>query len=146
MSSAHRYRTILALVFIAVPLSARPTAVDRAPIVEALGWVRNAPRDIVEFDYVMTARLRLLFFWAGKDDVGGGYVRKGVSKDDPRQEVFQVLFGSDPARAPRSINRWGAGTEIVWHKEPVRDAAKRDDVVATAFFGFMKSSTGKSMS
>jgi len=146
MSSAHRYRTILALVLIAIPLSAGTTAVDRAPIVEALGWVRNAPRDIVEFDYVMTARLRLLFFWAGKDDVGGGYVRKGVSKDDPRQEVFQVLFGSDPARAPRSINRWGAGTEIVWHKEAVRDAAKRDDVVASAFFGFMKSSTGKSMS
>jgi hypothetical protein len=120
--------------------------VDRAPIVEALGWVRNAPRDVAEFDYVMTARLRLLFFWAGKDDVGGGYVRRGVSKDDPRQEVFQVLFGSDPARAPRSINRWGAGTEIVWHKEPVTGAAKGDDVVASAFFGFMKSSTGKSMS
>jgi hypothetical protein len=146
VSSAHRYRTILALVCIAIPLSARTTAVDRAPIVEALGWVRNAPRDIVEFDYVMTARLRLLFFWAGKDDVGGGYVRRGVSKDDPRQEVFQVLFGSDPARAPRAINRWGAGTEIVWHKEPVTEAAKRDDVVASAFFGFMKSSTGKSMS
>ena len=146
MSNAYRYRTILALLCVIIPPSAGTAGVDRAPIVEALGWVRNAPRDVAEFDYVMTARLRLLFFWAGKDDVGGGYVRRGVSKDDPRQEVFQVLFGSDPARAPRSINRWGAGTEIVWHKEPVRDAAKGDDVVASAFFGFMKSSTGKSMS
>jgi hypothetical protein len=144
--SAHRCRGVLALLCAIIPQSAGTTAVDRAPIVEALGWVRNAPRDVVEFDYVMTARVRLLFFWAGKDDVGGGYVRRGVSKDDPRQEVFQVLFGSDPAKAPRSINRWGAGTEIVWHKEPATDAAKGDDVVASAFFGFMKSSTGKSMS
>jgi hypothetical protein len=146
MSNAHRCWVIFALVCIVVPLSAATTAPDRAPIVEALGWVRNAPRDVVEFDYVMTARVRLLFFWAGKDDVGGGYVRRGISKDDPRQEVFQVLFGSDPARAPRSINRWGAGTEIVWHKDPAVNPAKSDDVVASAFFGFMKSSTGKSMS
>jgi hypothetical protein len=96
----------------------------------------------------MTARVRLLFFWAGKDDVGGGYVRRGVSSDDPHQELLQVLFGSDPAKAPRAINRWGAGTEVVWHKNPVTDAAKNnsDDVVASAFFGFMKSSKGKSVS
>src|SRR5882724_3996691 len=47
-----------------------------APIVEALGWVRNAPADAVQFDYVMTARVRLLFFWTGKDDVGGGFIRR----------------------------------------------------------------------
>jgi hypothetical protein len=146
VSNAHRCRIVLAFISIVIPLSAGTTAPDRAPIVEALGWVRNAPRDVVEFDYVMTARVRLLFFWAGKDDVGGGYVRMGVSKDDPRQEVFQVLFGSDPAKAPRSINRWGAGTEVVWHKDPATDAAKGDDVVASAFFGFMKSSRGKSVS
>ena len=73
----------------------------------------------------MTARVRLLFFWAGKDDVGGGYIRRGVSKDDPRQELLQVLFGSDPAKAPRAINRWGAGTEVVWHKDPVGRRCQR---------------------
>ena len=146
VSSTYRFPIILALASVLIPQSARTTGSDRAPIMEALGWVRNAPRDVVQFDYVMTARVRLLFFWAGKDDVGGGYIRRGISKEDPRQELLQVLFGSDPAKAPRSINRWGAGTEVVWHKDPAIDAAKSDDVVASAFFGFMKSSKGKSVS
>jgi hypothetical protein len=113
---------------------------------EALGWVRNAPRDLRELDYVMTVRVRLLFFWVGKDDVGGGYIRRGVSQEDPRDEFLQVLFGSDPAKAPRAINRWGAGTEVVQHKDPVRDMASPGDIQASAFFGFMKSSRGKSVS
>lgn len=137
---------ILVFLLILIPQSARPTASDRAPIVEALGWVRNAPADAVQFDYVMTARVRLLFFWAGKDDVGGGFIRRGFSKNDPRQELLQVLFGSDPAKAPKAINRWGAGTEVVRHREAPSTPAKNDDVVSSAFFGFMKSSTGKSVS
>src|SRR5271170_4715199 len=84
VSRAHRSSISIALLFLLIPqLSGTTTAPDRAPIAEALGWVRSAPRDIVEWDYVMTARVRLLFFWAGKDDVGGGYVRRGISKDDP---------------------------------------------------------------
>jgi hypothetical protein len=148
-SSRRRYRRakfLLVLLFIFIPLSARPTDSDRAPIVEALEWVRNAPADLVQFDYVMTARVRLLFFWTGKDDVGGGFIRRGFSKNDPRQELLQVLFGSDPAKAPRAINRWGAGTEVIRHKEAPSTPANGDDVVSSAFFGFMKSSTGKSAS
>jgi hypothetical protein len=144
--SGTRLGATIALLSLLLPQSAISTASDRTPIVEALGWLRSAPRDIVEFDYVMTARVRLLFFWAGKDDVGGGYIRRGISKDDPHQELLQVLFGSDPAKAPRAINRWGAGTEVVWHKEPVVPSETKDDVVTSAFFGFMKSSKGKSVS
>ncbi len=146
MKGVHRRRITLALIFLLLPQSASTNSSDRASIAEALGWMRSAPRNVVEFDYVMTARVRLLFFWVGKDDVGGGYIRRGVSEDDPRQELFQVLFGSDPAKAPRSINRWGAGTEVVWHKVPASGRAKDDDVVASAFFGFMKASRGKSVS
>jgi hypothetical protein len=142
----HRSWLMLILLFVFLPVGAKPTASDRAPIMEALGWVRSVPASAVEFDYVMTARVRFLFFWAGKDDVGGGFIRRGVSKDDPRQELLQVLFGSDPAKAPRGINRWGAGTEVVWHKEAPSIPAKTDDVVSSAFFGFMKSSKGKSVS
>src|SRR6202011_4780210 len=135
------------LLSLFLPQLAKTTDADRVPIVEALGWVRSAPRDVAEFDYVMTARIRIVFFWAGKDDVGGGYIRMGVSKSDPRQELLQVLFGSDPVKAPRAINRWGAGTEVVWHKGPAVGSAKGDDdVIASAFFGFMKSSRGKSVS
>jgi hypothetical protein len=146
VKGTHRRRIILALISLLLPQSASTSSSDRTSIMEALGWVRSAPRNVVEYDYVMTARVRLLFFWVGKDDVGGGYIRRGVSREDPRQEVFQVLFGSDPAKAPRSINRWGAGTEVVWHKDPASDPAKNDDVVASAFFGFMKASRGKSVS
>jgi hypothetical protein len=117
---------------------------DRQPISEALGWVRSTSRHIVQYNYSMTARVRLLFFWAGKDDVGGGYIRRGISSEDARKEFFQVLFGSDPAKAPRAINRWGAGTEVSWHKNAVTLSSPQEDVTASAFFGFMKSSRGKS--
>src|SRR5450432_621654 len=147
MSVQIRLRFLLVLAALLFPQSGKTdSSPARAPILEALGWVRSIPRDLTEFNYVMTVRVRLLFFWAGKDDVGGGYIRMGVSKTDPRQELLQVLFGSDPAKAPRAINRWGAGTEVVWHKDPVVHPTKSDDVTASAFFGFMKSSKGKSVS
>ena len=147
MKMLPRFPLLLAILLILlIPKSAEPNASDRVPIVEALGWVRGIPHDdLAEFDYIMTARVRLLVFWLGKDDVGGGYIRRGVSKADPHQELFQVLFGSDPEKAPRAINRWGAGTEVVWHKDSA-DSLPADDVVRTAFFGFMKSSKGKSVS
>lgn len=137
--------SIVTLLLILVPASPSPS-IDRAPVAEALTWIRNVPSHTEEFDYFMTARVRLLVFWLGKDDVGGGYIRRGISQDDPRQEFFQVLFGSDPAKAPRAINRWGAGTEVSLHKSPVTPGHAQDDVTASAFFGFMKSSQGKSAS
>ena len=133
----------LVLLFIFLPAFSSSTT-DHQPVTEALGWIRSAPRKAVQYNYEMTARVRLLFFWAGKDDVGGGFIRRGISSEDQREEFFQVLFGSDPAKAPRAINRWGAGTEISWHKNPVALSSASEDVTASAFFGFMKSSRGKS--
>src|SRR5215469_5101832 len=123
-----------------------PSPQANREIAEALGWMRNAPKNMATFEYVMTARVRLLLFWAGKDDVGGGYIRRGYAADDRRQESIQVLFGSDPAKGPKAINRWGAGTEVLWHKNAVAESRSgdADDVVSSAFFGFMKSSKGKS--
>jgi len=138
----------LALLFIlslSVLLPASSAVADRQPIEEALNWVRLCPHRLVQYDYMMTARVRLLFFWAGKDDVGGGYIRRGVSDHDPRMEFIEVLFGSDPEKAPRAINRWGAGTEVSWHKEAV-SLGRPEDITSSAFFGFMKSSSGKSAS
>jgi len=143
---ARRYAgfTVAFLLLVCALLSASSRAsADRQPIDEALLWVRNSPQHPLQYDYSMTARVRLIFFWAGKDDVGGGYIRRGISAEDPHQEFFQVLFGSDPQKAPRAINRWGAGTEVSWHKDPV-GLSQADDVTASAFFGFMKSSQGKS--
>ena len=143
-TARHALLAVLLLPLLSVLLSASSSpSADRQPIDEALRWVQNSPQHVVEYDYTMTARVRLIFFWAGKDDVGGGYIRRGVSAVDPRQEFFQVLFGSDPEKAPRAINRWGAGTEVSWHKEPLGQS-HADDIIASAFFGFMKSSQGKS--
>ena len=135
---------VLVLVLLPVGWCAEPSPYDARVIKAALESVRVTPQGAVEYDYVMTARVRLLVFWAGKDDVGGGFIRHGRSTDDPRKEFFQVLFGSDPAKAPRAINRWGAGTEVSWHRDA--DRAGTDDIVSSAFFGFMKSSKGKSAS
>ena len=140
----HASLALALILFLSALLPASSSSLaDRQPIDEALLWVRSTAVHTVQYDYTMTARVRLLFFWAGKDDVGGGYIRRGVSTEDPRQEFFQVLFGSDPEKAPRSVNRWGAGTEVSWHKDPV-NSSSLDDVTASAFFGFMKSSQGKS--
>jgi hypothetical protein len=144
-AALHATLALLLLFSFSVLLCAsRRSSPDHQPIDEALLWVRNSPAHLSEYEYSMTARLHLLFFWAGKDDVGGGYIRRGVAADDPHQEFFQVLFGSDPEKAPRAINRWGAGTEVSWHQSPLA-AAHADDVIASAFFGFMKSSGGKSV-
>jgi hypothetical protein len=113
---------------------------DRVALREASTWVSDAPAADRQFDYVMSAKLRLLLFWVGKDDVGGGYIRMGERREPNRQELIQVLFGSDPAKAPRGINRWGAATEIV---EP--DPSSDQGVRSSAFFGFMKASEGESV-
>ena len=114
---------------------------DQASFQEALKWVRSQPRIHTEYDYVMTVRLRLLFFWVKRDDVGGGYVKLGDVAENPRLQVVQLVFGSDPAKAPRSINRWGAATEIA------RRISSSDlDPASSVFFGFIKPSRGSSVS
>src|ERR1700730_10637445 len=92
-----------------------------------------------QFDYSMTARVRLLLFWVGKDDVGGGYIRRGTLPLDPASDVIELLIGSDPAKAPRAINRWGAASEIVH-----RPSGSTGGAESSAFFGFMKVSSGAS--
>ena len=139
------HRLALFLFSLFTSLGATSATADRQPILDALRSVREPLAASVEYNYVMTARVRLLFFWAGKDDVGNGYIRRGSSSADSREEFFQVLFGSDPEKAPRAINRWGAGTEIAWHRAPLAVPPREDAVTASAFFGFMKSSRGKSV-
>ena len=138
-----RPRFLLASLFL---FYLSPAALDaqsdqKLALEEALNWVRKTPSHTVQYNYEMSARVRLLILWVGKENVGGGYVRRSRSSDVHNVESIQVLFGSDPAKAPRAINRWGAGTEVF------RPAAPGDDSTAySAFFGFMKSSRSKSAS
>ena len=122
----------------AADLAPAPKPTDQSAIQQAADWIARTNQVQTEYRYVMTCRVRFLFFWGGKDDVGGGYVKIGKAAGDDHEEMVQILFGSDPAKAPLSINRWGAGTEVL----RVEDSGQP---VASAFFGFMKSSKGQSV-
>jgi len=117
---------------------AAPDTSDQAAIRDAAGWIGRENKVETEYRYVMTCKVRFVFFWGGRDDVGGGYVRIGKAAGDDREQMVQILFGSDPAKAPLSINRWGAGTEVLRAQDSGQPAA-------SAFFGFMKSSKGQSV-
>ena len=69
-----------------------PDAPDQAAINEAVNWIRATPRIRAEYDYIMTCRLRLLFFWVGRDDLGGGYIKTGQAVDDPNLRMIQLLY------------------------------------------------------
>jgi hypothetical protein len=84
------------------------------------------------YQYVMGGKVRLLLFWVGKDDVGGGYILLGQGSEDPSLEAVKLVFGSAPEKAPRQINLWGVATEVVQRDRS--DGSHR----ASAFLGFRK--------
>jgi hypothetical protein len=117
-----------------------PSPQDAQVALRRMTELMRAPVHVdAQFEYTMTARLRLLLFWVGKDDVGGGYIRRGALPQDPASDVIELLIGSDPAKAPRAINRWGAASEIVR-----RPMGQGHGAESSTFFGFMKVSSGAS--
>ncbi len=58
-----------------------------------------------EWRYTLTARVRLLVFWINREDVGGARIASARDADGGR--ALELLIGSDPARAPMRVNRWG---------------------------------------
>jgi hypothetical protein len=61
--------------------------------------------------YTMAGRIRPLLFWFGRDNVGLARLVWRVGDADARG--YELLVGTDPARAPRSLNRWGYIAEEV---------------------------------
>jgi hypothetical protein len=115
-----------------------PQSPDTAALTEAMEWIRASSKISAQYDYSMAVRVRMLVFWISLERVGGGYIRRRESPDDPRLRGIEVLFGSDPAKA-EGVNRWGAGTEVIRLAEPGEPEA-----IASAFLGFMKASKGDS--
>ncbi len=99
------------------------------------------------YPYRMKGKVRLLFFWVGKDDVGGGHIAIGRKPDaapDAWRQDIEVLFGSNPERVPGKINRWGYGREeSLWRAAA---SSSQPDLVRTVFEGFMKHSKEESLS
>src|SRR4051812_44085526 len=57
-----------------------------------------------EHPYKMAGRVRALFLWIGRDDVGSGVIGWRGAGDD---HAYELLIGSDPAKAPAKLNKWG---------------------------------------
>jgi hypothetical protein len=55
--------------------------------------------------YRMSGAVRPLLFWIGRDDIGLAQITWRRGPDGARG--YELLVGTDPARAPRSLNRWG---------------------------------------
>lgn len=61
--------------------------------------------------YRMSAKIRPLLFWMGRDDVGEA---QAVWRHDAAGgRGYELLIGSDPAKAPMKVNRWGYIAEQV---------------------------------
>jgi hypothetical protein len=68
--------------------------------------VRGTLPIVAEHRYRIAGKIRpLLLFWIGKDGVGSARLRWRRGEGDARG--YDMLIGSDPARAPRAVNRWG---------------------------------------
>src|SRR5437879_4325433 len=92
--------TLIALVT-ALPVTPRAEHAPAAPVLSS-----HAHRH----HYTIDARVRPLLFWIGKNDVGDAVVAKTQDADGV---AYALLIGSDPARAPRRINRWGYISEEI---------------------------------
>jgi hypothetical protein len=55
--------------------------------------------------YRLSAAIRPLLFWVGAKNVGASHIVWREQEDG--RKGYELLLGSDPARAPRRINRWG---------------------------------------
>lgn len=95
------------LLVVGLCLAASPRA-GGAPQQTSFGseaMAARLPATRVE-SYVVNARVRpLLLFWIERENVGLATISWRKGEDNRR--AFEFLIGSDPERAPRSINRWG---------------------------------------
>ena len=64
---------------------------------------RNLPV-VRQHTYRMAGKIRVLLLWVGRDDVGSGVIKWRGAGDN---QAIELLIGSDPARAPSQLNKWG---------------------------------------
>lgn len=95
---------------IAIATCTLAITVHAAPMAEHATTTALAAAGGQRHHYTVGARVRPLLFWIGKDDVGDAVLAK---KRDAGMVRYALLIGSDPARAPRGINRWGYMSEEI---------------------------------
>jgi len=77
----------------------------------------TAAGQVERHHYTIGARVRpLVVFWIARSDVGDAIVTR---RRAPGEAAYSLLIGSDPARTPLHINRWG------YIEEEIRGAEAR---------------------
>ncbi len=115
--SPYRFVFIAAVVALAAGLlpadAAKASAAGRgAPTTDDAAVVNCAPFPVTaQHRYRMSAKIRPLLFWMGRDDVGEAQAVWRHNADGGRG--YELLIGSDPAKAPMKVNRWGYIAEQV---------------------------------
>jgi hypothetical protein len=83
--------------------------------IKALGLLEALPgadlHAVRELRYTMDGRIRPLLFWFGRDDIG--FARVTWREGELGARGYELLVGTDPAKAPRALNRWGYISEEV---------------------------------
>jgi hypothetical protein len=88
--------------------------VSRSASVAATGQAAVATADLTAVRvhrYTMSAAVRPLLFWISRDRVG--FARITWLRGGDGTLGYELLVGTDPAQAPRGINRWGYIAEAV---------------------------------
>jgi hypothetical protein len=124
----HRPLTLLALVAALVlaaatrqaPLNARAAAIHAAtPAADPCAAHAGSPVAATEradfpvlqaHAYRMAGKVRPLLFWISQKNVGSGVI---VWRGGDGASAYELLIGTDPAIAPRGVNRWGYIMESV---------------------------------
>ncbi len=91
----------IALVITSQSIGAGPAAIGPGVPAEIPG--RDLPV-VREHTYRMAGKIRILLLWVGRDDVGSGVITWRGAGDE---KAIELLIGSDPARAPGQLNKWG---------------------------------------
>jgi hypothetical protein len=91
-------RTLVAAIALAIVGQIAPRA-EPAPHAAAVALTIGQ-----RHHYTIGGRVRPLLFWMGKEDVGDAVI---ATRRDADSSTYALLIGSDPDRAPHSINRWG---------------------------------------
>jgi len=83
-----------------------PAGQDAAPPASqsSSAWSDDELPVVRHYRYRMAGRVRPLLFWIGRDDVGMGEI---VWRRGEGGVAYELLIGTDSAKAPRGINRWG---------------------------------------
>jgi hypothetical protein len=95
------YRCVLVAAALLVLATAELAGADDPPTLAV----------VAEHRYRLLAKVRPLLVWISRDNVGDARITR--RNGGAGSMGFELLIGSDPARAPRRINRWGYLAEQV---------------------------------